>query len=393
MQVESETRVAWEIRAFMLVGVLGMAARFVLAALSVGCNDVDIWHDHARAVLDHGVRYAFETRAIYNHPPLTGYWSALSLALAGKDLHRFSMWLKVPMLLAEVLSAWIVYRVAARKGRLAGARAFAAYGLSLVSILVAGYHGNTDAVYAGLTLLSAYALEEKESPFWAGVALGLALNVKLMPLFLVPPLLARCRSRRGAVLFVAGLALALAPFLPFVLTIPRIMYRNMLAYNSLRDEWGLGAFFNYGGWGGNVAPLARAVAAFYIPIGRYVILLGVTIVAVAAYLRPRWTAYELGALGWAMFLIFTPGFGVQYTVCIVPLLYAANVERALLYSTFTGLFLAVIYSATLPWVLPLYAGIHDPYAPLAVLFGLLGWAGLVRFVNLTFVRRLLGGVA
>src|SRR5580704_15574458 len=113
MNVESEARVSWEVRVLMAVGVIGMAARFVLAALSVGCNDVEIWHDHARVVLAHGVRYAFETRAIYNHPPLMGYWSAVSLALAGPtDFHRFSMWLKLPGLLVEVLSAVLVYRVA-----------------------------------------------------------------------------------------------------------------------------------------------------------------------------------------------------------------------------------------------------------------------------------------
>ena len=390
MNVESEARVSWEVRALMLVGMVGMAARFVMAALSVGCNDVGIWYDHAHAVLAHGVRYAFETRAIYNHPPLMGYWSAVALKLAGPDIHRFSLWLKLPGLLVEVLCAVLVYRVAARRGRRAGARAFAAYGVSLVSIIVAGYHGNTDPVYAGLTLLSAYALEACEAPFWAGAALALALNVKLIPIFLIPPLLARCRSRRAAGLFVAGLALGIVPFLPFLLTIPRIMYRNMLAYNSLKDEWGLGAFFNYGAWGGTLAPFARAVAAFYIPIGRYVILVGVLIVAVAAHLRQRWNAYELGALGWASFLIFTPGFGVQYTVCIVPLLFAADVGRALLYSTFTGVFLGVINAFSLPWKLPLSAAIHAPYAPVAVLFGILGWAGLVRFVNQTFVRRLLG---
>jgi 4-amino-4-deoxy-L-arabinose transferase-like glycosyltransferase len=300
------------------------------------------------------------------------------------------MWLKLPGLLVEVLSAVLVYRVAARKGPRAGARAFAAYGVSLVSIIGAGYHGNTDPVYAGLTLLSAYALEAWEAPFWAGVALALALNVKLMPIFLVPPLLARCRSRRAAGLFLAGLALGVVPFLPFLLTIPRIMYTNMVAYNSLKDEWGLGAFFNYGAWGGAVKPIARAVAAFYIPIGRYVILLGVLIVAVAAHLRQRWNAYELGALGWASFLIFTPGFGVQYTVCIVPLLFAADVGRALLYSTFTGVFLLVIYTLSMPWALPLWANIRDPYAPVAVLFGLIGWAGLVVFVKQTFVYRLIG---
>jgi glycosyl transferase family 87 len=388
---------SWVFRALIGIGVLGLAARFVLALLSEGCNDVAIWFDHARVILDHGLRHAYEqpppsgTRpAIYNHPPLPGYWSALSLALARNDLHRFSIWLKVPGLLVEVLSGALVYRIASKHGRIAGARAFAAYGLSFVAILVAGYHGNTDSVYAGLTLLAAYLLDEKEAPFWAGATLALALNVKLLSVFVVPPLAAQCRSRRAAMSFAAGIALAIVPFVPLLVTSHQALVKNLLSYNSLNDEWGLNAFFDYGAASGSVAPLAKALSAAYLPKGRYVVLLAVGLLSIVAFFERRWTSYELGALAWALFLILTPGFGVQYTVCIVPLLFAANVKRAMSYSTFAGMFIGIIYVSVLSWKLPLRADIQIPFQPVAVLFGVLAWAGLVRFVDVTFVKRCKG---
>jgi len=385
--VSRGARASWGIRALFAIGAVGLAARFVLAWLSVGCYDITLWQGHARAILDQGIRQTFKTRALYNHPPLAGYWAALSLALAKGSTYRFSIWLKLPGLLVEVLSAVLIYRIAARKDRLAGAKAFAAYGVSLTAILVAAYHGNTDAVYAGLTLLAAYAIEES-APFWAGAAMALAMNVKLLPIFLVPPFLACCRSWRAMARFLAGLSLAVIPALPFLLTIPRTMFKNMVSYNSVRDEWGLGAFFNYGAQSGKSAPLVAAIAKAYIPNGRFVILASVVVIAIAARLRPRWTAYELGALAWAMFLILTPGFGIQYSICIVPLLFASDVKTALVYSTLSGFFLAGIYVASLNWVLPLRADIHAPYAKVSVLFGVLAWAGLIKFVVVTFVRRL-----
>jgi hypothetical protein len=394
LNARTQSRTSWAFWTLIGIGVVGLAARFVLAALSEGCNDVVIWYGHAQVILDHGVRHAYElppppgTRpAIYNHPPLPGYWAAFSLALARNDLHRFSIWLKVPGLLVEVLSGVLVYRIVSKHGRLAGARAFAAYGLSFVAILVAGYHGNTDSVYAGLTLLAAYLIDEKDAPFWAGATLALALNVKLLSLFVVPPLAAQCRSRRAAMSFAAGIALAIVPFVPLLVTSHQALYKNLLSYNSLNDEWGLNAFFNYGAFSGTVAPLAKALAAAYLPKGRYVILLAVGLLSIAAFFQRRWSSYELGALAWALFLILTPGFGLQYTVCIVPLLFAAHVKRAISYSIFAGIFIGIIYASVMSWTLPLRADLQIPFQPGAVLFGVLAWAGLVRFVDVTFVKR------
>jgi hypothetical protein len=72
------------------VGCLGLLSRIVLAALSVGCDDVGIWLQHAQVIAANGVQFAYENPHPatwhYNHPPLAGYWSAFALQMSGESI-------------------------------------------------------------------------------------------------------------------------------------------------------------------------------------------------------------------------------------------------------------------------------------------------------------------
>src|SRR5690606_23081591 len=98
-----------------------------------------------------------------------------------------------------------------RGSELLGSAAFAAYGLSLSCIVISAHHGNTDAIYFFLAFLAAYCMERR-APFWAGVALGAALNVKLIPVLLALPLASSCSNRRDFVRYVLGGSLGAIPF-------------------------------------------------------------------------------------------------------------------------------------------------------------------------------------
>ena len=52
----------------------------------------------------------------------------------------------------------------------------------------------------------------------------------------------------------------------------------------------------------------------------------------------RWTRYELGTMGLALFLVLTPGFGVQYLVYVVPLLFASTPEATAARDAFRCIF-------------------------------------------------------
>jgi len=377
------------------LGVLGLLSRFVLAWLSIGCDDAHGWHYHSMVIRENGVRFAYENPAPvwkFNHPPLMGYVAAFAKQLSGPNFQRFSLLMKVPGLLAELMSAVLIYRIWAKHGRGKGAWTFAAYGLGLPLIFVSGYHCNTDALYAGLTLLAMYWMQERRRPFLSGLALAAALNVKLMPLFLIPPLLAQCRSLRELLRLAAGLALAILPYLAFLATSARAMYANMVEYNSIPAEWGLMAFLLHAAKTPAFTEYAVKAREFFVPNARYVILLSVIAFSViAAYRRPASGAsgYDLGALAWALFLVLTPGYGVQYSVCVLPLLFAADVKRAVVYSLCAGAMLFLMYTARLAYVIPLYAEVeNNPFPPAAALLGVLAWCVLVAFIWET-LRKLL----
>jgi hypothetical protein len=373
------------------LGVLGLLSRLLIAWISIGNDDAHGWHYHSAIVREHGVRFAYENSAAlwkFNHPPLMGYWAAFAKWISEPDFQTFTMWMKAPGLLAELMSAALIYRIWAKHDRSKGAWAFAAYGLSLPLIFVSGYHCNTDAIYAGLTLLAMYWMQETRRPFWAGLALAAALNVKILPIFLVPPLLAQCRSPRELLRVGVGLALGILPYLPFLVISFRAVYANMVAYNSQQTEWGLMAFVLQTAKTPAFAEYAYEFRDVFVPYARYLILLVVLVFSVIAAIRRRPNGYELGALAWALFLVFTPGYGVQYSVCVLPLLFAADRGRAVLYSLSAGVMLFFMYTARLKYEIPLYAEVeNNPFPPAAVLFGVLAWCTLVAFVLAT-VRKM-----
>ncbi len=377
----------------LTLGTLGLLSRFVLAWLSIGCDDAHGWRYHATVVGAHGVRFAYENPPTsiwkFNHPPLMGYWAAFAERMSASDFHTFSLWMKVPGLLAELVSAALIYRIWAKHDRSTGAWAFAAYGLSLPLILVSGYHCNTDTAYAGLTLLAMYWMQQTRRPFWSGVALAAALNVKLLPIFLVPPLLAQCRSARELLRFVAGLALAILPYVPFLATSARAMHQNMISYNSLQLDWGLIAFLQSAAATPVFAAYATKLRELFVSNARYAILFVVVVFSLIAAIRRRRGGYELGALAWAVFLVLTPGYGVQYAVCVLPLLFAADRKRAILYSVSAGIMLFFIYTAQMKFEFPLQAFVqYISFTPVAVLFVVLSWATLLAYVVAT-ARKIL----
>jgi hypothetical protein len=142
-------------------------------------------------------------------------------------------------------------------------------------------------------------------------------------------------------------------------------------------------------------PLASA----YFDFGRYFVLALVAAWAVAVRLRGRETnrdrrpasagalkkatydAYAAAAVTLAIFLFFTPGFGVQYTVMVVPLLFAVWPTMANVYGLAAGVFIGIIYWAQWP-------GRHWPpdsqfkgMCPWpSPLYGLVAWGLLGYFV-------------
>jgi hypothetical protein len=445
--------------------LLGLGLRVALAAVCWGTNDANTFGQFGFYITRDGLIPTYIGDAWLNHPPIPSYWSEAAWRLTVPDEpgydpgnpvngdnhyisqltdtpgRYFSAVFKIPTLLAECATVWLLYRLwRDRAGKSRGLAVAAMYAWSLDAILVSGYHCNTDPIYAFFCLLCVYLLQDKRSHFLAGLALAAAINVKLTPVLLILPLLLWHRSWQSAWKFVLGLAIGALPFVPVLLLAGKPFYANAIAYKSNPDNWGItcllmqadkepGAWYEF-------VPKEHPLASFYFDYGRYAVLALIAGWAVAARLRrredcekqpidanqldgfdqttagkfrtgaatgsptlsywigprlkqPFYDAYTIAAVTLAIFLFFTPGFGVQYTVIVLPLLFAVWPGMANAYGLVAGLFLAVIYWAHWPghhW--PPNSQFAGMFPRPARVYGLVAW-GLLGYFTLraVFTRR------
>jgi hypothetical protein len=356
------------------VGIIGVTARLWLWWSSVGTLDVVRWMHFGQAIHDHGLADTYASLEKFNHPPLMGLYAAGVWDLTGENLWNFARLLKLPALVGEAIALIVLTR-------LMGVRALAAYATAPAAVLVSSYHGNTDPLYAILLLLSALAFDRQQF-LWAGLLFGAALNIKILPIALLPLLVIAAPHVRGAVRLCGGLAIAALPYIPLLVTSGGEMYRNMLAYDSVQGSWGLLALLNPASDQRNLTEFVTPLRDAFISHGRYLIIGAVVLLALASRLSLRLRMTEQFALGGALFLLLAPGFGVQYVVLIAPLLIVVSLRYSLAWYWLAGAFIGILYWITLVSTSPLQSGRgiygHDLPDP-ATQIGLVAWALLAVF--------------
>ena len=360
----------------LTIGIAGMVARIALAWVSEGSNDVIIWRQWGTLLQFHSLTDVYSNVERFNHPPLMAWWVASALRWSQHGPLRFAVLLKLPGLLAEGVTCWLLWRIWRPTGRLLAAFAVAAFAWNLDSILVSGFHGSTDSVCAMLCLLSAAWIQQRAF-FLGGLGLAAALNVKLIPLILVPTFLILAPTWRQGIRFVSALALGALPFLPFLVSAGSGFYAHAIAYNSNPDNWGVSFLLNAAEQNPRFAAITAGLAQIYRSGARYLIL-GICVVFGFWARWARWNSFRLSFLCLAVFLVFAPGFGVQYTVYVVPTLFAISLPQAVLYSWLSGFFiLGVYFNFALLNEYPLRSQFTTAYPPPASLLGLVAWTVLI----------------
>jgi hypothetical protein len=366
-----------------------MALRAVLSAASTGSNDIITWEDFAQHANREGVLWMYGHLPGWNHPPLTGYLAAWLLRLSVLTGLRFPVAFKLAPIGADALCLvllWKIWRnrVATPAAALA---AVAIFSLSPDAILVSAYHGNNDPLVGLFVLAACYFVEERSSFVLAGLALAAAVNVKLIPLVLAPVFVANVRRWRAAARFAVGLSLGAVPFIPVLLRAGQAFYRNAIAYNSNFDNWGVPILIRLleeSRWG---ARIGARLHSFFVPHGRYLVL--ATILALCAWSRWRrpLSTYQLAAGGLAAFLFLTPGFGVQYTALLGPVLVAASLGWGLWYAVSAGAFIGTVYY--LFWTREALIGslFNSAFPGPSPWIGGVAWLGLGMFL-LSLMRRI-----
>ena len=103
------------------IGALGLIASFVLLLCSTGTNDIRTWENFAKEIQATGLFALYAKSAKFNHPPLMGWLSWLSLEVSSLTGISFPIVFKLFPVLANIgasVTLWAIWRerVDSRKG-------------------------------------------------------------------------------------------------------------------------------------------------------------------------------------------------------------------------------------------------------------------------------------
>lgn len=343
------SRVVW------LALAAATALKLYLALTTAGTLDAAGFADHLSKIEQLGGLGAYRVRGAFNNPFNSPPFMIHALRamgwLARATRLPFPFWLRLPCVAADVGSFLLVRRLLARAlpGRDQTAPLLL-LALSPVSIIISGYHGNTDPVMIFFVLLAAELCERKGGGWAAGLALGLALNVKAAPLLFAPALALYLPTWRARARFCGAAAAAwFVGSLPYVVQDPPLVARAVLGYGSIYGVWG---------WTYFVARLRPQTVAFahppfdvvgehatYVAAGK--LLLVALVVASSVWMNRRGRRVPLlvqCGLTASLFLALAPGFGTQYLVWLVPWVAALALWAALAYHLTAGVYLFLSYT-------------------------------------------------
>jgi uncharacterized membrane protein len=380
--------------AVISVAAVVTVLKLEVAARTAGTNDVGYWGAFAQGVRHFGPVgvYGHELRlpVVYNHGPLAGWLLVAINWILDHHVLSFEFLIRVPACLADFATALLVFELMrlARSQRQAAIAAILVI-CSPVLFVVSGFHGNTDPVFVAFSLLSVYLLVVRGWAFAAGVAFGIALSIKLVPVVLVPLLLVvlvRLGWRRLAAFAAGGAIVFVLLWVPVLVSRWHAFREDVLGYSgsSLR-QWGLPQFLSWtdlpgaGGW------LAGP--------GRFVILLvcGLTAAAVV-WRRPDAVVPAVG-LSFVLFLLLSPAFGMQYLAWALAAAYLIDTAAATAYNVAASLFVVVVYdhwNDGYPW--HWYAAWAVPFSSGELVLMVVTWICLAA-VGLVGLGLLRGDVA
>ena len=385
--------------------VAALLAKAFLALTTVGANDALTWtHDLSILRIEgpanlyrEGVQYASPSGKLYQrqpfiHPPgvVSGlYGLGILQDVSGLPL---AFWMRLLCALADVGTVavvWSLFRGAGTAGSIL------LLALSPISVLVSGFHGNTDPImvfFVALTVL----LVERRRPGWAAVAFGLAASIKLVPLIYLPAMIVylprnTVRARWAAI----AAATWVAASMPWLARYPGLILRTMLSYGSATGLWGF--YF----LSGLLKTMGMAgIHDLYAPVARWAALLAAALLPfVFKALASRPSLFvQCGAITF-LFLFLSPGFGLQYLAWTVPWIVALGIQPAAAYYAIAGAFMIAVYTeAAGGWHANAYADLLTAkHFTMLILMGFVCWIAmgvvLWRYARLALEHRYAGRVS
>jgi hypothetical protein len=359
-------------RWWLMVGIVGVLIRLFLWWFTIGTSDASEGFRLGQILYSQGVLQAYHDELNVNQPPPICIYAGQAWRWSGDDLLIFARLMKLWGLVGEGLALWALWRFA-------GPPAFAAYAWLPAAILVSGFHCNIDSLYAALLLVSAIAFD-RERYFLSGLLMAAACNVKILPALLAPLLLIAAPSRKAFLRIAAALAIGVLPFVPFALAGGSAMFRNVVAYNSSPEHWGIPMLLRGIAKVSSLRDFALPMWSWFRAEGRYIVVASVLASGLLSRSRLHLPMTELMAIGGALFLVLAPGFGVQYVVLIAPLLCLVDLKAGIAWGWISGAFIGSVYSVFMFQWWPALSKFTSAFPSPTWIVGLAAWGMLVLFL-------------
>jgi hypothetical protein len=366
------------------LALIALMLKLVIAFNTVGTNDVVSFYQFGKALNENGLEWTYRHSMYFNHPPLIAYYLRGIYTLTEQPWCRdvgvhFPFLLRLPGIIADFLVVLVLLRMTKTDLRIP-TWALALFALSPVSLMVSGFHGNTDPVMVMFLILASLSCLRGKS-VWCGLFLALSCQIKIIPLLLLPIFFFFWLSRRHAVSFslpfvLVSLVLWAEPLLKF----PALFFKNVLSYGSFWGIWGITYWLRLT----NLA-MFRMEAVFYdiSPMESFVVTV-LKLIIIAAVLMIAWRRRNLGeralvdslAYAWIAFFVFAPGVCAQYMVWLAPFVLVLSPVFYGWLAASSSLFLFFFYNVNageFPWYSIISDGRHGDWAP----WSLWPWATLL----------------
>jgi hypothetical protein len=299
---------SWRV-AIIGAAILAFGIKLLLALKTYGTNDIYQYEFFFAWVRYIGVSAYRVVIDLNLAPSVFHVLTAISWA-AGVTTLPFSFWLRLPGIVADAGSVWLVCKILrARLAEPAVALAVVFFALSPVAILVSGFHGNTDTVMMFFVLLSIFCAQRHRTAWASGATLGLAMNLKVVPIILIPVFVLYLGSLRRRIQFLtAAGAILILGWSPYVFQDLKAVLGRVFLYKSTPYNWGLSYLLGY-------TPLSLAYQRF----GAWISFALIAVLSYRMSQSPgRRDLFAQAGVVLLLFMALANGFGVQYLAWVAP---------------------------------------------------------------------------
>lgn len=325
--------------------------KLYLAVRTDGTTDIDGFIDQLIKVREMGAG-AYRVRGIFNNPfnhppPMIHVLKALGYVSESSGL-PFKFWLRLFAIVGGTGSFFIVWRLFRdRKDQFALLIALA---VCPISIMVDGYHGNTDSVMIMFVLLAIYLIETRATVWSAGLVFGLACCVKIAPLMLVPVFILYLPNLKSRVQFAltAGVVF-LAASLPYIIQDPVAIKNAVFAYQPVYGIWGiaqlLAMFYPVHPVYANKPYDPIGIHGVFAAVLKYITIAAMCAVSIWMNLKKekKPSLFIQCGIVIAVCLFLTSGFGMQYLVWLAPFVIELGLRPTLIFYLVSGGYLLLKY--------------------------------------------------